>query len=47
MTAGILIENGRDAEALPFLEPARKARETPGEGGEPVIRDQTQLIQIH
>ena len=47
MTAGILIEAARDAEALPVLERARKARETLVNAGTSVIRDQTQLIRIH
>ena len=47
MTAGILIGTARDAEALPVLERARKARETLVKADTSVIRDQTQLIRIH
>ena len=44
---GILIRTARDAEALPMLEAARKARETLVKADTSVIRDQTQLIGIH
>jgi len=47
MTARILIATGRDAEAVPVLERARKARETLLKAGTSLIRDQTQLIRIH
>jgi len=47
MTARILIGMARDAEALPVLERARKARETLVKAGTSLIRDQTQLIRIH
>ncbi len=47
LTAGILIESERDAEALPVLERARKARETLVKAGASTIRDETQLTRIH
>ena len=47
MTAGVLIRSARDAEALPLLEGARKARETLVKTGTSLVRDQTQLIRIH
>jgi eukaryotic-like serine/threonine-protein kinase len=47
MTAGILIEQARDAEALPVLERARIAREALVKAGTSVIRDQTQLIRLY
>ena len=47
MTADVLIRTARDAEALPLLEAARKARETLVKIDETVVRDQTQLIRIN
>ena len=46
-TADVLIREARDAEALPLLEAARKARETLVKIDRTVVRDQTQLIRIH
>ena len=47
VTADVLIRAARDAEALPLLEAARKARETLVKIDRTVVRDQTQLIRIN